>query len=153
MAYVVSSGYLRKFDLRAGVQAWGVSGVVGQAAIDGDEIFALRNGTLSSINAMTGVTNWMWEDSAASQFGNEVLVTDNLVFVSSSSKSYAIDRKTRDVVATFSESGRFAFGNDSLYIAGSHGLSAYSVAVVPESGTFMLMLSGLLIGGLAMRRR
>lgn len=154
MAYVVSSGYLRQFDLSAGVQTWALSGVVGQAAIDGDEIFALRNGTLSSINAATGVTNWMWEDPMTSQFGNEVLVTDNLVFVSGSSgKSFAIDRKTRDVVATFSESGRFSFGNDTLYIAGSHGLSAYSVAVVPEPGTVMLMLGGLMVCGVAMRRR
>lgn len=153
-AYVVSSGYLHQYDLKAGTEAWALSGVVGQLAIDGDEIFALRNGTLSSINAITGATNWMWEDSTTSSFGNEVLVTDNLVFVSTlNSKSFAIDRKSRQVVATFSESGRFSFGNDTLYIAGSHGLSAYSVAVVPEPGSVMLMLGGLMICGVVARRR
>jgi outer membrane protein assembly factor BamB len=149
-AYAVSSGTLNSFDLLAGRLNWGVSGVTGRIAVDGDEIFALRNGTISSINALNGSVNWMWEDSAASSLGSFMIATNNLLIVSGGSKTYLLDRHTRQLVQTLADSGQIALGNDQLYIASGSGLAAYNITAVPEAGTAAMFLLGF--AGLALVR-
>lgn len=151
-AYVGVNGRLAAFDLVNGRVDWTLEGVNGQLAIDGTELFTIRNGALASLDATDGSTNWLWEAPLNSALSGEVIVTENLVLVSSSSKTYLIDRGTHRTLQTLGVGGRLALGNDQLYIASGPSLYAYNVTAVPEPSSWLLMVCG----GLAlvrMRRR
>lgn len=138
-AFVSVNGRLISFDLAQGRVNWSTSGVAGALALDGAELFTIRNGALASLNASTGAANWLWEDPANSSLSGEVVATSNFVLVSSSTKTYVIDRATHQTVQTLNVGGRLALGQDQLYVASGANLFAYSVSQVPEPGTWLLM--------------
>lgn len=150
-AYVSVNGRLASFDLVNGRMDWALNGVNGQLAIDGSELFTIRNGAIASLDATDGSTNWLWEDPANSNLSGEVIVTENLLLVSSSTKTYLINRTTHHTVQTLDVGGRLALGNDQLYIASGSNLFAYTVTPVPEPASWLLMAGGGF--GLLVRRR
>lgn len=78
--------------------AWSLSGVNSQIALDGSEIFALRNGTLSSFIVDSGATNWMWKDAANSNLNIQSLATQSMVIISGTNSTCLIDRASRQQV-------------------------------------------------------
>jgi outer membrane protein assembly factor BamB len=152
-AYVVTSNQLVNFNLVTGVIDWTVNGVGGHVAIDGNDIFAIRNGALASIDATTGSTRWMWEDPANSALAFEVIATQDDILVSSSTATYAVDRDTHTTNWSTNVGGRLALGNDQLYIASGQSLYAYNVSAVPEPGEGAMLLAGLGLVALVARRK
>lgn len=140
-AYVVNLGLLTNFDLIDKTIDWQLSGVTGQIAIDGNEIFALRNGTLSSINAQTGAVNWLWENAPGNSLSGEVIATQNAVLVSDGLNTYEISRVTHTLMHQLNVGGHLALGNGQLYVAGQTALTAYNISINESTNDTGIMLT------------
>jgi hypothetical protein len=77
-----------------------------------------------------GALLWSWVPGPAAEtsWSGEPIVTKNLVFVSASKASYAIDLKTRKVVWSYPMAGRLALTRSGiLYIQNQEALVAFNV--------------------------
>ncbi len=83
-------------------------------------VFVSNNGQLNVINGPTGQTLWTWAPPTGSIQGTMV-VTDDLVFASTGTTTYAISRAHHTAVWSYDVSGIMAFSNSTLYVAGSDG--------------------------------
>jgi outer membrane protein assembly factor BamB len=133
MAYVVANG-LQAFDLSKQTRAWSVTGnISGYAAYAKDVVYILNsNGTvLEARSAQNGSLAWvastLSSDNMSRNF-NTMVVTDNLVFVSSSSYTMAIDMNTRKVVWEHPFGGSLAISDRGvLYISGNTRIDAINL--------------------------
>ncbi len=75
-------------------------------------------GGLQAKDANTDAVLWSWSKvQLANLMVNNTIVTDNLVFLSSTTTTYAIDLTTHDTVWTYPKGGYLSLGNNVLYIA------------------------------------
>lgn len=91
-------------------------------AIANGVIFAARNDPMSldAIDEATGAILWSWipSDSEDTSFHRNIVVTNNLLFVSTDRAVYALDLETRDVEWSYPEAGMMAISEGrTLYIA------------------------------------
>ena len=83
-------------------------------------VFVSNNGQLNVINGPTGQLLWTWTPPTGSIQG-PMVVTDDLVFASTGTTTYAISRGHHTTVWSYNVSGILAFSNSTLYVAGSDG--------------------------------
>jgi outer membrane protein assembly factor BamB len=76
-----------------------------------------------------GAVVWSWAPPDTDNgFVSDVLLTRNLVFVSTSTTTYAIDRSTHAAVWNYKASGRLALSaNGILYIHGESRITAINL--------------------------
>jgi len=118
---LVSGVGLVNYDIAASRVRWSAKG----------EYFfnpAYHNGTIFSVNSksfalearaeMDGTLAWSWSPPQADgYFASDVLVTNNLVFISTTTATYAIDRTSHTVAWRYPASGTLALSaNGILYI-------------------------------------
>ena len=119
-----SARQLTRFNISAESIGWKtVKAYSNTPAIRKGIIYATRNGPniLDAINESDGTVAWSWTAPADdTQFIGNVVVTDNLVFVSTDKNVYAIDLTTHQKVWSYAASGQLAISaNFMLYIASS----------------------------------
>ncbi|UQV46372.1 PQQ-binding-like beta-propeller repeat protein [Janthinobacterium lividum] len=94
-------------------------------------IFAANNETLmlEARKEADGTLIWSWTaPSDARSFNSDVLVTNNLIFVSTATTTYAIDRTTHGSVWSYKASGKLAMSaNGILYIKGDTTIVAINL--------------------------
>lgn len=118
---VADSAALTGFDTSALMTRWKVAGsYLAAPAYNSKIVYALRDKSLAleARNEADGSLAWSWTPPAAAQqwLGNVVL-TNNLVFVSTDSATYAIDRSSHASVWTYPLGGKLALSaNGILYI-------------------------------------
>jgi outer membrane protein assembly factor BamB len=151
-AYVSAGGNIMSFDLLTGKEGWKLSGVTSSLAVAQNEAFVIRNGAVNSLNATTGAINWLWEDSAVSNLGNDIIATDNLLIVSGGAYTYLLDRNSQQLLQRLDQSGQIALANNQLYIASNSNLYAYNIAVVPETSLVSMYTVGLFCLSVFVRR-
>lgn len=100
---------------------WSASGAfAGNPAYADGYLFAANNATgkMEVRRESDGVIDWSWASPESdSTFSSDVLVTKNLVFVSASTMTYAIDRTTHATVWRYQGAGKLALSaNGVLYI-------------------------------------
>jgi outer membrane protein assembly factor BamB len=100
---------------------WSASGgFAGNPAYTDGYLFAVNNATgkMEVRKESDGSIDWSWASpDSGSAFSSDVLVTKNLVFVSTSTKTYAIDRSTHATVWSYQGAGKLALSaNGILYI-------------------------------------
>ena len=119
------SNKLYAFDLVNHTVKWMMPEVFGQPVLAGDELYVLgtkKDGEaeeLLSINAANGSINWKWHpDDGESTINGYYypVATSDLVMVSSRNKTYALSRKTHQVVWQINKSGWLALGENRLII-------------------------------------
>lgn len=133
MAFVAGNG-LQAFDLGKQTLAWSITGsIYGAPAYAKDIVYVLNaNGTvLEARSAQNGSLVWMASalssDNMSRTYKNMV-VTDNLVFISSSNNTLAIDIKTRQVVWEHPFGGSLAISDRGvLYIKGDNRIEAINL--------------------------
>ena len=111
---------------------WSIKGAYsGNPAYAAGTLFAANNAPveLEAVNETDGSKTWTWTPPAADgNFVSDVLVTSNLVFVSTSANTYAIDRSTHQAVWSYAASGSLALSaNGVLYIEGGHTIVAINL--------------------------
>ena len=128
MAYVLEeTGGLLGFDLASRKLAWSLKlDAPGQPAYANDVVYVLANG--SALEARSGSTGaFLWKTNLLIGPGPEpdleqVIVTDNLAFVTSSRRTLAIDLKTHQTVWSYALGGSMSISDRGvLYLLSPNG--------------------------------
>ena len=95
----------------------------GQPSLANGFIYAVYKGFLHARNESDGSFEWEWQPPLKDEsIVAPMLVTDNLIFVSTESATYAVDLETRTDVWDYPASGHLALSNDGfLYIVTPNG--------------------------------
>lgn len=114
---VTESGRLVTFDLAGLSQTWALpydheNRFEDQLAAADGSIFVVNRGGLDVRREVDGELLWSWRPPPLDNLSGSVVVTRNLVFVTSTSTLYAIHRGSHDVVWTSSSTGSLAFSAD-----------------------------------------
>lgn len=124
---------LINFRLKDNRVAWKVRGVYpATPAFHAATLYAVNNNPLrlEALSESDGQLIWSWTPPNASdtRFVSEVLLTDNLAFVSTNASTYAIDRQSRRAVWSWPRSGKLALSAQGvLYIQGTSELTAINL--------------------------
>jgi len=88
-------------------------------------------GGLQAKDANTDAVLWSWSGGKSSDLMvNNAIVTDNLVFVSSTTTTYAIDLTTHATVWTYPAGGYLSLGNNKLFIATGGNISDGGIVAI-----------------------
>lgn len=132
------SNRLLNFDIVRRTIRWSIPGrFLSEPAIADGTIYLVNGSQLEARRESDGSLLWSWTPSEASASPFEmgypsanVVVTNNLVFVSTKTNVYAVDIATRAKVWSFPRGGRIAISrNGVLYI------TPLTEATAPDSGT------------------
>lgn len=137
-----SNNRLVNFDIAGRNIKWSVEGkFTGVPAFAKGVVYAINGAQLEARSETDGSRLWAWLPDETStdpfrvdygQTANNVIVTDNLAFVSTVTKVYAVNLATRQTVWTFSKPGRLALSpNGVLYVStpavGSLSAGVYAI--------------------------
>ncbi|MFA9217794.1 MAG: PQQ-binding-like beta-propeller repeat protein [Sphingomonadaceae bacterium] len=124
---------LLKFNTAKGYIDWRISGNYPLTPAYADGVLYAPNTNPYRIEARAeadGALRWSWTPPVAGDSGwaGEPLVTKNLLFVSASSATYAIDLRSHKVVWSYPAAGKLALSRQGvLYIQNSDALVAVTV--------------------------
>lgn len=124
---------LSAFDVAGGRLAWQATGnfPTTPAFHDGHLFVANENPyRIESRAEADGAVQWSWTPpaEAGTHFRSEPLVTNNLLFVSTDTTTYAVDLATRDIVWSYPMSGRLALSRSGvLYIQNALLVCAFNL--------------------------
>lgn len=149
-ALAIHDGRMISFDLQNRRIGWELHrNFTGQPTLADGVIYAIDSGALTARKEGTGDLLWSWEPAGGGSLNGSMIATNNLLFVHSSSTTFAVDLTTHQSTWSFADSGELALGEGALWIANANGrLTAISV---PEPGSVALMTVGLM--AVASRRR
>lgn len=124
---------LSAFDINGGVVAWHVAGnYPSTPSYHAGHLYVANENPLrlEVRTAATGVIEWTWVPPAAADtaFVSEVLVTNNLLFVSTDYAVYVIDLTSHQVVWSYPDAGRLALSNNGvLYLQKADLITAFNL--------------------------
>jgi outer membrane protein assembly factor BamB len=119
---VIENGRLVSFDIAARTIAWNIgSGFYGQPAVARGVVYALNGGgVLQARRESDGALLWQWQPVSGSLI-NVPVVTANLVFVATSTTTFAIDLHTQQAVWQHAKGGHLALSNEGALLITSNG--------------------------------
>jgi len=120
------------FDTASDTVRWTASGpFAGNPAYDNGVLYATHGSPLEleALSEADGSKLWTWTPPAGSgSFVGDVLLTRNLLFVSTTGGTYAIDRATHATVWSDPASGALALSaNGVLYVQSAHTIVAINL--------------------------
>ncbi|MBS1134386.1 MAG: hypothetical protein H6R02_1527 [Burkholderiaceae bacterium] len=136
---IIGQNRLINFDTANRTIRWSVPGnFVSEPAVANGVIYVANGKQLEARRETDGTLLWSWvpSESSSQPFGNgnhpsNVIATDNLVFVSTTANTYAIDIASRSKVWSFARAGKLALSrNGVLYIAPLPGVPDVAVGVL-----------------------
>jgi outer membrane protein assembly factor BamB len=114
----------------------------GQPTLANGVLYANDGGNLVALDELTGDTLWNWTPPTGSLTGT-MIATDNVLFASTGTTTYAVDLSTHVPDWSYGVSGKLALSDDTLFVAGSNGtLYAFSV---PEPSTVGLAAAAIML--------
>ena len=130
-SFVIGAGnYLLHFNTASLTIDWNVRGDYPETpAYNAGVVYAVNDDPvqLEARSETDGSLLWSWSPPAAGDvaFKSEVLLTNNLVFVSTNLSTYAVDLTTHKAVWSYPTSGNLALSSDGvLYLEGTNTLTA-----------------------------
>lgn len=122
----VERNRLISFDLENKDIAWEKSAnYINEAAIAYGRVYVNNGGVLEVLDEYTGELLWSFE--ADEDLTQNIAITRNLVFISSNSKTYAVDIDSHESAWEVDTFGQLAISEGILYIAGDQKLTAYNI--------------------------
>ncbi|RLU01351.1 PQQ-binding-like beta-propeller repeat protein [Ketobacter sp.] len=121
-ALVVESGRLINFNLDQLALEWQLSGQFApQPAYAGNTLYVASGTSLQARSLTDG--NLIWEWTGPSSLDGNIIVTRNLVIVSSATTTHALDRASGEAQWQFNQGGHILLGSDLvLYILSDDGI-------------------------------
>jgi len=151
------AGRLISFDTQADAThtphiAWVLSDhYTGQPTLANDVLYANDDGNLVALDEVTGNLLWSWAPPKGSLTGTMV-ATDNVLFASTATTTYALDLDTHLPDWSYDVSGKLAVSDGMLFVAGSNG-TLYAFQVPEPSTLGLAMFWGAMLAGRRGRRR
>jgi outer membrane protein assembly factor BamB len=137
----IQDGRLISFDLGAEAIGWEIQkkagdmeGFSGQPSLANGIIYAVYEGSLYALDESDGSFIEGWQPPLEGEsIVTPMIVTDNLIFVSTESATYAVDLESQTPVWSYDAGGHLALSDDGvLYIATTEGeLHAISTIAMP----------------------
>jgi len=124
---------LLRFDVSTDSVAWQIAGAFPSTPAYDAGVLYVANEKPLRLEARAeadGAVLWSWTPPAAggTAFMSEVLLTTNLIFISTDTSVYAIDRVTHEPVWSYPQPGRFALSrNGVLYVSGNSWLTTFNL--------------------------
>jgi hypothetical protein len=141
------------FDLAARQVRWrAVVPASGNMAVAGNRVYVPAEGRLVVLNQTTGQPAWSWDAPAGKRLTGNVLLTENLAFVSSADETFAIHLGTRQAVWSTPIGGDLAWADEMLLISNPSGVWAFTVPVPEPAGLLLIAAAGLGLRWLRRRR-
>lgn len=101
--------------------AWVLSDhYTGQPTLANSVLYANDGGTLVALDELTGKSLWSWAPPGGSITGT-MIATDNVLFVSTATSTYALDLTTHVPDWSYNISGTLALSDNTLFVAGTNG--------------------------------
>jgi hypothetical protein len=124
---------LLRFNTATDSVAWQVAGAFPSTPAYDTGVLYVANEKPFRLEARAesdGTVLWSWSPPAAAgtAFMSEVLLTSNLIFISTDTSVFAIDRTLHEPVWSYPQPGRFALSrNGVLYLSGDNWLTTFNV--------------------------
>ncbi|QFU21177.1 PQQ-binding-like beta-propeller repeat protein [Shewanella eurypsychrophilus] len=81
------------------------------------EVYIINNDSINALDSRDGALLWAWEPDNNESLQGNIVVSNNLLFVSGSSTTFAVNLESHQQVWSISESGKLSLGNEgALYI-------------------------------------
>ncbi len=124
-------GYLTIYDItNKNIDSILGPGFSGMPAVDSNFIYAAQNGQLVVLDRSGKYSEkWSWSPPNNESVQGQMLTTDNLVFVSTESNVYAIDKQTHQAVWNYPADGQLSLGMGYLFIM-QHSGDLFAIRVV-----------------------
>lgn len=127
--FVISDDGLIAFDATTASVLWQINNEIsnstftGTAAVGGGKVYTIYDDSLKVFDEFTGEELWSWSTGYSGGITRNIVLTMNLVFVSGSSGTYAIDITTHQPVWHYDIAGLLSLSLDgALYIQSSNGI-------------------------------
>jgi uncharacterized protein YjdB len=121
---VTQAGRLVSFNLQSRTIGWQrTSGFTGNVTVAEGMLYVINNGQVEARNESDGSLVWVWIPPAGQTTTGTIVATRNLLFVSTESRTYAIDIAARAATWSYPAGGHLAVGRDGiLFIAQESGM-------------------------------
>ncbi len=116
--FVNYNNELVAFDLAAHTVKWQKqAGYSASISVGFGEVYVINNDAINALDSKDGSLLWAWEPDNHESLQSNILVSNNLLFVSGSSTTFAVNLDSHQQVWSISESGQLSLGNEgALYI-------------------------------------
>lgn len=127
-AFVTANQYLTKFSLTTDKSDFEIANISSNPSIDKKNVYVIKDKHLTAINADTGKTVWSVDDVNYDKV-EDIIVTDNLVFVSDGYETKAYSKTNKHaVVWSVKIGGKMSLSSKGLFIVSHDGtLSAFTL--------------------------
>jgi hypothetical protein len=113
---------LLAIDLSSHSLSWsGTNAFTGSPAASGGEVYVLLGNQVNEYSGGAGSLLQTYQTGDSSTLINQPILTNDLVLVSSSTRTYIFTRYTARLVQTISYGGYLSLAGGRLYIAGGDG--------------------------------
>ena len=127
----VHDSRLVTFDLATHAVRWELrSSYSGMVSVANGVLYVVNGASMEARTVADGALLWSWDvPSSAGNAAPALALTDNLLFVSTETRTYALDLQGRSAVWSYPAGGRLSIGSEGiLYIAQANGtLSAVAL--------------------------
>lgn len=114
---IVTGDHLTKFNLRNSNIDFTINNVNGEPVVDDHYLYLIQDGYLVALDKNTGNLIWRSNYFLGSPQVHNLIVTENLIFISNEEKTIAIEKYNHHEVAWFSEiHGLMSLSNKGLFI-------------------------------------
>lgn len=125
--------------------AWVLSGhYTNQPTLANGVLYVDDGGKVDALDELTGSTLWSWTPPSGT-VGGTLIATDNVLFVSTTTSTYALDLTTHQADWSYSVSGNMAYSDGILFIDGTYGTLYTFATPEPSSIGFVILGFGLLM--------
>ena len=149
-AFVEQPPNLIAIDLTRHTNAWiSSNNVVGSPAVANGIVYVISGDGVQSLSAQNGQPLGFYEATNDTGLAWQPIVTDDTLFVSSSSATYVFDLSSRSLLQTIPYGGPLSIANGRLYLAGQDGwLRTYTVLDTNRPPVILIHpLSQTVLGG------
>jgi outer membrane protein assembly factor BamB len=123
----------------------------GQVTLANGVLYVGDIGSVRAVDELTGTKLWRWTPPGGQEISGPMIATDNMLFVGTSSTTYAIDLTTHLPDWSYPAAGAMALSDNTLFIEGYNG-TIYALAVPEPASTALLVLVATWAAALQRRR-
>ena len=149
MAFIQQRPNLIGIDLAAQTNVWLVGGgVTGSPAAANGIVYAIIGDGVQAFSALDGTSLGGYQATNDTGIAWQPIITDDALFVASSSYTYIFDLASHQLLQTIPYGGKLSLANGRLYIAGQDGwLRVYKIPNVSPAFLSVLPSTGLTASG------